>query len=144
MEELFNELMAIFTEKVSDLAENLDIDEIMQGVTDAVHSTVDALSGADVNLDEDTKQSIISNIIGSLDGEDTSAILENLNIITKNPLDGIDTGSEIASQGINFTDTATSPSANGTQISFTSIGCWDECFATTKDHGKRLTCGYQY
>lgn len=147
MEELFNELISIVTDRLSDLTDTINIDGIMQSATDAIQSTVEALSNADIDLDEDTKATLTSRIIDSFDGGDTSTILDNLHFITENPLDGIGETSDIASQGMDFSsvaDTGTVAQSNGAQISFGSIGCWDECFATTKDHSKRLTCGYQY
>ena len=147
MEELFNELISIVTDRLSDLTDTINIDDIMQSATDAIQSTVEALSNADIDLDEDTKETLISRIIDSFDGGDTSTILDNLHFITENPLDGIGETSDIASQGMDFSsvaDTGTVAQSNGAQMSFGSIGCWDECFATTQDHSKRLTCGYQY
>ena len=56
MEELFNELISIVTDRLSDLTDTINIDDIMQSATDAIQSTVEALSNADIDLDEDTKE----------------------------------------------------------------------------------------
>ena len=106
MEELFNELISIVTDRLSDLTDTINIDGIMQSATDAIQSTVEALSNADIDLDEDTKATLISRIIDSFDGGDTSTILDNLHFITENPLDGIGETSDIASQGMDFSSVA--------------------------------------
>ena len=59
MEELFNELISIVTDRLSDLTDTINIDDIMQSATDAIQSTVEALSNADIDLDEDTKETLI-------------------------------------------------------------------------------------
>ena len=141
MEDLISELLGAVTEHLSEMSESIDIDKIMQGATDAIQSTIDSLTNSGAEIDESTKQSILTRILGSFDGGDTSSIIENLHIIAENPLGDMDAGTDMATQGMNFTSGNEVP-ANGSQIPFTSIGCWDECFATVKDHGKRLSCGY--
>lgn len=144
MEELFAELMSALTEKLDTVSEALNFDAIVDKASDTVQSMVDAISEKGIELDDTTRESLIAKLTGAI-GDDPQAIMDNLALIADNPLNFIENVPELASSDLDFSaDNVANVSGNGKNISFGSIGCWDECFATTKDHGKRLTCGYQY
>lgn len=105
---------------------------------------VDTISDQGLELDDATRESLVEKLAEVISG-DPQSILDNLTAIADNPLDFLQEASQISSTEVNFsTENIGEAAGNGKNISFTSIGCWDECFASTKDHGKRLTCGYQY
>lgn len=144
MEDLLAEIMGALSEKLNAVSEVLDLDAIMDSASDAVHSLVNAISDHGADLDGTMRNSLIERLTEAISG-DPSDIIENLAAITDNPLEFVPDSSDFCTSDVNFSaESVGEVSDTGKQISFGSAGCWDECFATTKDHGKRLTCGYQY
>lgn len=144
MEDILADIMGALSEKLNEVSEVLDLDEIMDSASDAVHSLVDAISDNGAEMDDAMRDSLIERLTEAISGE-PSEIIENLAAITDNPLDFVQDGSDFCSSDVNFSAESVGEVSDTTkQISFGSAGCWDECLATTQDHGKRLTCGYQY
>ena len=100
-------------------AYTINVDETLARVSDALQSALDKLPNSNIEITDDVKDTLMAQIADAVDGalETISANLEALS-----NLDGMNFG---ASAGETFTQVDTS-SGSGSQISFYSIGCWDE------------------
>lgn len=118
-------------EVISDILTNGDYANVSEHVSDVIGDALQTMGG-NIELDPDTYQKVVD-YISTFVGGDSTSVSENLDVINKiTDASFSETGGEIA-DGIK--------QSTGSDISFTSI-CWDECYVTVGDHGKRLACGY--
>ncbi len=131
----FDEFIDFITDVIDEAIDNVPEDaELTEHVQDTLNIVFDKLSDSQFELDNEHKEILIEKLADALNLS-TGEVSEQLETIS-----AINDGSfsDLTADGVS--EGAKSGQWNG---EFGSAGCWDECYATTKDHGKRLSCGYQ-
>lgn len=133
----FDDLLNSLTELLGHLVENLPEGvNLMEEAQDKFEEILGLISSSDIELNDDQKSEIVSKIADAINATPES-VSENLDTIMKT------SSTSFADQTVDkVTGIPTNEVTKGQDISFTSIGCWDECIATVDEAGKRLTCGY--
>jgi len=134
MEDFIADILSKIAERLGDVADSVDVDSLMDKSTDAIHSIVDKISESGIALDGASREGILSQIAEAIGGAPES-IADNLAALASEG--GLSLpGSE------DFGEIPISDTGTGGDVSFGSAGCWDECIASVKEAGKRMTCGY--
>lgn len=131
----FDEFIDFITDVIDEAIDNVPEDtELTEHVQDTLNIVFDKLSDSQFELDNEHKEILIEKLADALNLS-TGEVSEQLETIS-----AINDGSfsDLTADGVS--EGSKSGKWNG---EFGSAGCWDECYATTKDHGKRLSCGYQ-
>lgn len=150
MEELFDQLIDAVAEHLSGIADSDALDALMEKSSDLIQESLANLDDNVSALDETTFTQIVNNVVQSL-GLDPTTAADNISTVA-----AID-GTAFTGHGIeeNFTqidlntpgklapDESVVPQPHRKPWGGAFTGnCWDECQASVKDPGKRLTCGY--
>lgn len=131
----FDEFIDFITDVIGEAIDNIPADEeLSEHVQDTLNVVLDRLSDSQFELDEEHEEIIINYLADALNisTEEVSEQLETISSISDSSFD------DVTAEGV-----AAGENAGKWNGEFGSAGCWDECYATTKDHGKRLSCGYQ-
>ena len=149
MEDLFDQLLNAVSEHLSNITDSETLDYLMEQSSNIINESITNLGDNISNVDESSFNEILNHVIESL-GIDASTAYENISVVAH-----IDDSSfignvneEIFSKiNLDITEnhTLTEPVVPENHIRWKGefVGnCWDECQASVKDPGKRLTCGY--
>ena len=147
MDDILDSLIDALGDRLSDLVGSDQLGSVMEQATDALNHT---LSNLDIeHLDPGSFDNIIDQVVSTL-GLDPSTAADHLGTVSN--LDQI----SFSGHGLDGSFTTINmngPNTSGTivenldhthkswQGEFTGI-CWEECIASVKDAGKRMTCGY--
>lgn len=135
MEDLIDELFENVADYIADTFDAIDVDGIMDSISDSIHTLVDKFTDADGDFTEADKADLLNFITDSI-GTDETAITQNLDFLANSDIPFTsDAETDFAPISLGDDSGSYSPS-------FTSA-CWEVCQASTaQDPGKRMTCGY--
>ena len=134
MEDFIGDILHQIAERLGDASDALDVDALIDQSSEALHSIVDKISESGVEIDENNREFFLNQIAEAIGGA-PETIADNLSALAEG-------GGLAMPDNLDFTEVNIQDGGNGSDISFGSAGCWDECIASVKEAGKRMTCGY--
>lgn len=133
MEDFIADILHQIAERLGEASDAIDVDGIIGQSSEALHSLVDKITDSGLEIDDSNRDFFLNQIAEAL-GDAPETIAENLSALAG--------GGLAMPDNLDFTEVNIQNGGNGSEISFGSAVCWDECIASVKEAGKRMTCGY--
>lgn len=131
----FDELIDFLTDAIGQVVDNIpNGDDIIDHVQDSIQSVLEKLDDMNVDIDDENKEIIVNKLAEALN---VSPEMVSDSIATISQADSTSFADNV-SDNVSDIEISTDKTWKG---DFQGI-CWDECLASVKDPGKRMTCGY--